>query len=501
MGLRRKYRVFGILACLLLGREAFGVKEYYSIARHPRALGMGNAFYALSNDEYALYYNPAGLSRYAFGTQFMVQTRLDFASALTSALDVVKNSGGKQVGDILDSLTAVQGSPLYGNVGVSFPVFATKHFAFALQLADAKVDLAFLGKDINSLVDLTLLSDSGLLIGYGNTFFTPGLHLGVNAKGLVRAGGKQSFTILDIAQGAKVELDPQKIGGVGAGVDFDLGAIYELPKSLPGGKYTASLVFSNLLGSQMNMVKISGDKPPGLPRMLTLGAHAEFPGFGILDKFDVVLDFAEFGIGGESDSGYGARIGSFWKHVNLGLEVPINRTIFIRTGLRQGYITAGLGLDARFVKIDLATYAEELAELPGRLPSRRFALRLAFGYGGRLPTVASATSSRRSKEEAEDSVEEDKAPAPSDRAPVPDSLQLDAPNPDGSPSAAPQPDVPKVEGLQSLPAAPPAQLTPQAPTSRAPIQRSGPARARASTNAPTKRAPASRPARERFGLD
>jgi hypothetical protein len=104
------------------------------------------------------------------------------------------------------------------------------------------------------------------------------------------------------------------------------------------------------------------------------------------------MDFSEFGLGGQSNRVFGARGGAFFKHVNLGVEALIRRWVFLRLGFHQGYWTAGIGVDARFAKLDLATYQEEMSSSPGRLGSRRIALRLAFGVSGRAPrAVESAT--------------------------------------------------------------------------------------------------------------
>ncbi len=120
------------------------------------------------------------------------------------------------------------------------------------------------------------------------------------------------------------------------------------------------------------------------------------------------MDLADFGLGGQTVPELGARTGSLWKHVNVGVEVPFGGWLFARLGLRQGNLTFGAGVDARYFQIDLATYAEELANLPGRSTSRRLALRLAAGFGGATPTVPSATDT---------SVPED-APAKSKAAPA-----------------------------------------------------------------------------------
>jgi hypothetical protein len=51
-----------LLLFVLLSLNLFA-EEYPYIMKSTRALGMGNSYYTLSNDQYALFYNPAGLAR------------------------------------------------------------------------------------------------------------------------------------------------------------------------------------------------------------------------------------------------------------------------------------------------------------------------------------------------------------------------------------------------------------------------------------------------------
>ncbi|MDP2752998.1 MAG: hypothetical protein Q8P40_01195, partial [Nitrospirota bacterium] len=64
LSLRRRIVVFIIAAIFVLtsGYSAMA-KEYPSLYRGIRPLGMGGAFTAVSDDENALFYNPAGLSK------------------------------------------------------------------------------------------------------------------------------------------------------------------------------------------------------------------------------------------------------------------------------------------------------------------------------------------------------------------------------------------------------------------------------------------------------
>jgi hypothetical protein len=403
-----------ILLVLILTSPVFAVKEYYSLTRSIRSLGMGGAFYGLSNDEYALFYNPAGLSLYTGEAGGMLrinaQAAPDSLSAFKTLSDLTKSSN--TISRTVDALQKYQGKPLYAGAGL-LPFFHMKNFGVALLLADTKTDLAILGKELDTSVDLTAISDSGLVVGYGRSI--PGLedlHVGINAKFIFRAGGKKVFSVLDIAQNRSVNLSPKDLGGAGAGVDFDLGSTYEL-HGLPWGiANRISLSLNNLVASSFTISR-TGGRPPQLTRMASLGYYTVFEGWEFIDNFHVLLDLAEFNLGGESDTDYGARTGSIWKHVNIGVEMPMS-FFALRAGLHQGYLTAGFGLNLTYVKLDFATYEEELSHSgPGRLGSRRFALSLALGMGSPPIPVMSATreipvESGKKQEGISDKIEEKK---------------------------------------------------------------------------------------------
>jgi hypothetical protein len=370
------------------GMPALALDEYYAIDRSMRALGMGGAFYGLSDDEYALFYNPAGLSQYRGKPKLMfglgVQASTPTFAEVGSVVNIINQQGGKAA-SILNALSGYAGEPAYANIDLMPVYYVQKNFAIALLLNNTKVQAAALGQDFDTSLDVTAISDSGIVVGYSRDI-TENWHVGVNLKGIYRIGGYKSYGVLDIAQQASVASSLSDIGGGGFGIDADLGAIYDIP-NLPFGLLNqVGLTLSNIFASDFNMLRINGaGAPPGLDRMLSIGFHSVFPGVGVIDNFHVVLDFAEFGIGGESDPNLGARDGSFFKHVNFGVEMPMDGWFVARVGFHQGDPTAGVGVRTPFVDIDLATYGEELLTGINRLTSRRVGLRLAFGFGAPPP--------------------------------------------------------------------------------------------------------------------
>lgn len=384
----RLQAAFVFLALVLVAHPAQAVHEWYSISKSTRALGMGNAFYGLSDDESALFYNPAGLSLYEGGIDLMGSFRAGGSTTASSAMSTITGSRGRETGALALELQQFQGKPIFVEAAPAFGYYLRRGLAVGLLIADLKANATILGAGMDTSVDMTAIVDSGLFVGFAGTMFSPKLHLGMNLKGMVRGGGRKNYSVLDLAQGDGLELDVEQLGGVGFGVDADLGAMYEMPEVLSGVKQFAAISINNVLASKFDMVRITknGSMAPQLPRMLTIGGKTVFPGFWKFDKVTAVLDLAEFSLGGQSNPEFGARTGSFWKHVNLGVEAPI-RWFALRAGLHQGNITAGFGIDARYFQIDFATYAEEDAANPGRMSSRRLALRLAAGFGGAKPAV------------------------------------------------------------------------------------------------------------------
>jgi hypothetical protein len=376
------------LLLLFSPRPAMGVYEWYSLSKSTRALGMGGAFYGLSDDESALFYNPAGLSTYKGGVDFMGSFRVEGSTSAASALSTIMDGRGQGVGQLAASLEEFQGKPIFANIAPAMPYYLRRGLAIGLLLADVKANATVTGSGVDTSVDVTAIVDSGLFIGFAGKLFSDKLHLGMTLKGLVRGGGRRNYSVLDIAAGDSLELDVDQIGGAGFGIDADIGAMYEVPEIIEGVKQYASVSINNLLATSFDLARITsgGVTAPQLPRMFTLSGRAEFPGVWKFDRFTTVLDFAEFSLGGQSDPNFGARHGSFWKHVNFGVEAPIG-WFTLRTGFRQGNISAGFGIDARFFQLDFATYAEEVGANPGRISSRRVALRLAAGFGGAAPAV------------------------------------------------------------------------------------------------------------------
>ena len=69
-----------------------------------------------------------------------------------------------------------------------------------------------------------------------------------------------------------------------------------------------------------------------------------------------------------------------WRQKNhVGLEIGIPR-FKLAVGLNQAYVTGGLTFDFPLLKLQLATYAQELGTFIHQQPNRRVILRIDFNF-------------------------------------------------------------------------------------------------------------------------
>jgi hypothetical protein len=108
--------------------------------------------------------------------------------------------------------------------------------------------------------------------------------------------------------------------------------------------------------------------PTQQPRTFNLGVAALKPTNGVLRDSTLALEFTDLG---------NNTNGSIYRTIHLGGETHLG-ILAGRLGINQGYLCAGLGLDLKFVTLDVATYGEEMSLNSGGYEDRRYALRLAF---------------------------------------------------------------------------------------------------------------------------
>jgi len=351
---------FLLLSLFFIEINSSYAKELPVFYRGIRPLGMGDAFTAVSDDENGLFYNPAGLKLESAKKGVEVfnplieisQDSLDLASDFS---DLNKNSSA-EVGAFLNKRIG-EHHHLRARL---FPHVFVPPFAIGI-LAQGTGDIE-IRNPVFPEVEVDLRTDIGLVVG-GALDFGRGLLGGMTVKYIQREGIVKTYTAVDISND---NFDPQDDLNDSSDFSFDLGGMAHLSEWTPLEKWdpTVGVVLQNITNLDF--------KENGIyPTQLNLGA-AIHPEIGFV-KATVALDLVDVTTRLGTDNDFGKR-------THLGAEFKFPKVLSLRVGVNQGYFTGGVTFDFWIVKLDVATFAEELGAVVGQREDRRTLVQLSLGF-------------------------------------------------------------------------------------------------------------------------
>ena len=359
-------KIFILLFITFTSVQLFSA-EYDYLYKGARPMGMGGAFTAVSDDINALFYNPAGLAR---ADKWEIEYFNPMVVVNSTAVDILGDiSNFKDTNKILETTMPYLGKRITMSANVSMPFWYKKNFAIALMLPTIR-STTFLRRNILIEANTELVADAGVLAGYSHTFLDDKLSVGVNAKVLVRGAGSIQVSAEDLYK--KVAPSFSDIAGYGMGIDMDLGALYTFDYAILGiATPTVGISLNNMLGTNYGISLGGNYKVPdkyGQQRYVNIGSKFDIEtGLMIIPKVLFAFDINNIFMGG-----------TLFKKVHMGFETVLFSFWAIRAGINQGYFTFGTGLDARFIKLEFFTYAEELGESAGSYGDRRYGLQLVL---------------------------------------------------------------------------------------------------------------------------
>ena len=320
-----------------------------------RPAGMGGAFITLSNDENALFYNPAGLNDVnGFGGVEIINPLVDINENGQHLLSDVRNLNGNpaEVAGYLD-----QHIGQYEHIQAAlFPNLVVHNFAAGF-LVNGLVDLDVRNR-VTSTVNANIHLDTGLLVGAATDFFNKGLQIGVTGKAIRRDGIDREYTLTDIESG---QFDPYHQRTHHNSLAFDLGAKVNLPILLHP---TFAVVGQNLGNLNFQEAGYIGQQ-------VNVGAAIN-PVFWIL-KTTLAAEVDDVARQQPNQT-------DFYTRLHIGAEVRFPKILSVRAGLNQGYPAAGATLDFRYFKVLYAAYAEELGAYAGQRKDRRQEVQVSLGF-------------------------------------------------------------------------------------------------------------------------
>lgn len=355
-------------------RSALALEEQLKNYRGIRSAGMGGVITTTGNFSEALFGNPARLSAVDVSKLTLLELTTEVNSNLladsAAVSDVMSAAGSEQIvagTKILgrnqhirfQMLSAYYNPKFIGDVGFGFGVLASVQSNLLVNYTTE--------------FDTTAIADVGPVMGLSYPFLDGNLLAGFNLKLLYRASIDDRITSLDFLSGKKLEFST--FGHQGVGIDSDLGGYYRLPWQPTFMRINVGASISNLFKSHYDEFYsewLSGltPRPKNNDRVLNIGTRFDFPDTGWFKAPLLAIEF--------QDLGSTTHEMSWAKSLHIGGEAKLSRAFAVRAGLNQGYMAAGIGLDLALLKIDLATYGEELSGTVGEQEDRRFVFKLAF---------------------------------------------------------------------------------------------------------------------------
>lgn len=364
-------KILILLSLMLMLNEGNAFDNPYYM-RSPTAMLMGDAFTAVNDDEFTLFYNPASLGRHkndftihpfnpqVNGTNVLndLERFEDFPNEPVGASEVLMDYPAHAAVGI------APGFKLF-NVGVSF-------------LANDSYDV-LLRNNSHPMLDLDLRADRGVLVGVGIPLGTSRLSskgqggsqtsLGLGMKYIERTGIRDTLalagpTVLESLDQDELEKILKTLGKVkGIGYGFDAG-IEHVARRGPS-QFVIGLSALDITGTDFKEAENENDLEVADNRdqiNLGLAAGQDFKLFHYIVSADVrsLNEQMDFG-----------------KRLRFGAQIGIPG-LKLMGGLNSGYYSYGAVVDLALLKITAGFYDVELGSKYKQTKSKRFVLYLSL---------------------------------------------------------------------------------------------------------------------------
>lgn len=339
---------------LALPCHAAKIKRYNESIR---ALGMGGAFTAVADDENALFYNPAGLTRIEKWTIGVINPTIEVNQHSMDFYDDSKDVDTDNTAEVTDLLRKHLGDTAHARFSI-FPYYANTNFSLGI-LGRSDINITP-HNAANPEAEVDVDTSVGAHVGYGHAF--DNLSVGVGVKYIQASTLDQTYEAADIADDKfsdNVEDDLETDSGVGA----DLGVMYKF----------ADVMFEPRVALvAINALEPGLDESDYYKRQFNLGASAVY-NWADWIKFTGAVDLIDVtkNLGDDND---------YMKRLDMGIEAKFPKVLSLRAGLRQGYPSFGATAELLFLKLSYAHYYEEMGVNVGDHSDERHVVQLALGW-------------------------------------------------------------------------------------------------------------------------
>ena len=385
-----------MLGASLLLQADMSQQEF--LYKDPRMMGMGSAATAVGGYSTAVFYNPAGLIN--IKKSHGVEVEL-LGIAVTGSKDIKNFADDVNNADtdpeIIEAVKKYSGEAfnLTASNYTSFSYHTESDFAYSIGLL-ASADANFIPHDnsgINGLLETHSRAYGGVLLGAAQKFedvLGGNLTVGIGLKFITQKSYEAGLDAGEVTEhkddlGTYLQ-DTYEVSN--SGFAGDIGILYE-PNILSSLHPAIGL-------SVMNIGTLNFDDAYGAQPMTLNGGISISPELPLLDSFTLSVDYVDM------LNAQQARVRNYnpyrsydqydnadidfdvMQHLRAGLKVGVFDNSWVTTtlmaGWYQGSYTAGIDLQLTLIKIQAATYQEQLGAKTGQLEDRRYIVGLGIGW-------------------------------------------------------------------------------------------------------------------------
>ncbi len=354
-----------------------------------RIMGMGGANVAVGAYSTSVFSNPAGLTNIKKDHGFVVDIIGLGVSITADAQTFVEDLDDADTDtEIVDVLAEYDGQHFH--MGVDNYTSISKNsdlFAWTIGLL-AATDTNFMshaqGSSNGEILGTSSRAYGGVVLGVAKPYDTAigRVDVGMSLKYISLQSYEGGLTVNDLMSDDVGEVMQDKLEQTATGVGVDIGIV---AYPIESDTWKPAFGFSIMNIGSIDMDDMYG----GQPMTVNLGASIT-PDVPVLDKLVVAIDYVDLLNANKVrfynvDGSYTDEDESdFMKRLRLGVGIGLVDTSYFSTtlnlGMYQSAYTAGLDLELAFLKLNVATYEEEIGSGSVSNTDRRYMAKIGIGW-------------------------------------------------------------------------------------------------------------------------
>ncbi len=386
-----------ILPLAALGTLAYAdmsVQEF--VYKDPRIMGAGGANTAIGGYSTAVFYNPAGLINIKKSHGVEIELLGLSVTGSKKIQDFIEDVDSSEEDDIVDTIKKYSGKTFNANVSnyTSASYHGDTTYAFSMGiLGSADINMIPHANDgINGLLEVHGRAYGGLVLGIAKQFETPygELVVGVSGKYISQKSYDAALTEPEIVL-HKDDLETylqDNYEKTNSGVGVDVGVLYRLPVAK---EWQPTIGLSVLNAGSLNYGDVYGSVPmtvnagisitkevPYLNRIIVGVDYVDILGAkqALVRHFNPTDQFDEYKTIDANED--------FTNNIRAGLTIDMFDNMWVMGSLSAGWYqeayTAGIDLQLTILKIQAATYRENVGTADNIIEDRRYVVGLGIGW-------------------------------------------------------------------------------------------------------------------------